>query len=189
LFGFRLNETGSHASRAWAGRSTAGELPSHALWPTSSTTAVRQGKPRTHNRECGTQPAHQSLITDLLRTRLHPPIAEGELADTFGVSRTPLREALKALSSESLVDLRPRRTPIVAPVDPSEIGAIFEVLESLEALAGRRASENASDRDIADLERMHAAMVAEHDADWLAAYAARNRDIHARIVELAGNPC
>ncbi|WP_281174361.1 GntR family transcriptional regulator [Skermanella stibiiresistens] len=115
-------------------------------------------------------------------------IVETGLCETFGVSRTPMREALKVLASEGLVELRPRRTPIVAPVDPDEIAAIFEVMEGLEALAGRRAAENASPADIAELEGMHAAMVAQHDRGDRADYAIRNREIHARVVELAGNP-
>ena len=116
------------------------------------------------------------------------PIVESSLCEAFGVSRTPLREALKVLSSEGLVELRPRRTPIVAALDPDEIAAVFEVMEGLEALAGRRAGENATDADIAVLEAMHAAMVAEHEAGDRAAYAARNREIHDKIVDLAGNP-
>jgi DNA-binding GntR family transcriptional regulator len=115
-------------------------------------------------------------------------IVESSLSAHFGVSRTPLREALKVLSSEGLVELRPRRTPIVTPVDPDEIAAIFEVLEGLEGVAGRRACENATDEELAGLEAMHAAMLAEHDHGNRAAYQAQNRQIHFRIVELAANP-
>ncbi len=49
----------------------AGECPLTALWPASPTPAVRQEQPRTHNRECGSQPAYQSLITDVFQFRLH----------------------------------------------------------------------------------------------------------------------
>jgi DNA-binding GntR family transcriptional regulator len=115
-------------------------------------------------------------------------IVESSLCEGFGVSRTPLREALKVLASEGLVELRPRRTPVVTPVDPDEIAAIFEVMEGLEGLAGRRAAENATPPDLARLEAMHEAMVAEHDKGERATYAARNREIHAQIVALAGNP-
>ena len=131
--------------------------------------------------------------------RLRSMILEGELAPgeqivetslsaMFGVSRTPLREALKVLASEGLVELRPRRTPIVAALDTAEIEAVFEVMEALEAMAGRRARENASPADLEGLEEMHAAMVASHEQGDRVAYAAQNRAIHARIVELAANP-
>jgi DNA-binding GntR family transcriptional regulator len=115
------------------------------------------------------------------------PIVENDLSQRLGVSRTPLREALKVLSSEGLVELRPHRTPIVARVDPDEIEAIFEILEALERLAGRRACETMTDQDLAELESMHAAMLARHDANDRDGYASINRDIHSRIIELAGN--
>jgi hypothetical protein len=44
----------------------------HAMWPASPTPALRQGTPRTHTRNCGNQPAHQSLITDVYRPCLLP---------------------------------------------------------------------------------------------------------------------
>jgi DNA-binding GntR family transcriptional regulator len=115
-------------------------------------------------------------------------IVEIRLCEHFGVSRTPLREALKVLSSEGLIELRPRRTPIVTPVDPVEIAAIFEVLEGLESVAGRRACENATDADLAEIESMHAEMLVEHDLGNRGAYQLKNREIHFRIVELAANP-
>jgi DNA-binding GntR family transcriptional regulator len=115
------------------------------------------------------------------------PIVEQELSLRMCVSRTPLREALKVLSSEGLVELRPHRTPIVAPVDPDEIAAIFEILQALESLAGRRACEVMTDENLAELESMHTAMLARHDADDRDGYARINRDIHARIVDFAGN--
>src|SRR5262245_904449 len=62
------------------------------------------------------------------------PIVEAQLCQQFGVSRTPLREALKVLSAEGLVELRPHRTPIVTRVDADEITAIFEVMVALERL-------------------------------------------------------
>ncbi|PDS61275.1 hypothetical protein CO653_34120 [Rhizobium anhuiense] len=54
------------------GGTTAGEHPSDALWPALSDARSKIGTARTHNRECGIQPAHQSLITDVLEFRLHP---------------------------------------------------------------------------------------------------------------------
>ena len=137
---------------------------------------------------------HGALLTQLRRMiqegELSPgeQVVESSLCEHFGVSRTPMREALKVLSSEGLIELRPRRTPIVTPVDPDEIAAIFEVLEGLESVAGRRACQNMSDGDMAELEAMHADMVAEHDRGNRGAYQSKNRDIHFRIVELAANP-
>lgn len=161
---------------------------------------VAKGRPRLKPRGKGRprliprHSLHETLVAQLREMiqegELAPgePIVESSLCENFGVSRTPLREALKVLSFEGLVELRPRRTPIVAPLDPSEIASMFELMEGLEWLAGRRAAENATDPDIDELQIMHDAMVAAHDEGDRALYAARNRAIHARIVELAGNP-
>ena len=149
-----------------------------------------RGRPSTIARDS----LHGALLTQLRRMIQEGELSPGEqivetsLCEHFGVSRTPLREALKVLSSEGLVELRPRRTPIVTPVDPVEIAAIFEVLEGLESVAGRRACENMSDNDLAELESMHADMVAEHDRGHRGAYQAKNRNIHFRIVDWAANP-
>jgi DNA-binding GntR family transcriptional regulator len=149
----------------------------------------RRGRPRK------IRPAalHGVLLTQLRDMIQNGELAPGErivekdLSEQFGISRTPLREALKVLSSEGLVKLRPHRTPQVAPVDPDEIAAIFEILEALEGLAARRARENMSAAQLAELEALHAAMMAEHDVENRVAYAMINRNIHSRIVEMAGN--
>lgn len=131
-------------------------------------------------------------------TRLRAMIQDGELAPgeqivetslsaMFGISRTPMREALKVLASEGLVELRPRRTPVVATVDASEIMAIFEVMEGLEALAGRRAAENATPEDMAALWSKHAELVACQAHGDKIGYMARNNEFHDMIVQLAGN--
>ena len=149
-----------------------------------------RGRPTTFARDS----LHGALLVHLRRMIQEGELSPGEqivetsLCEQFGVSRTPLREALKVLSSEGLVELRPRRTPIVTPVDPAEIAAIFEVLEGLESVAGRRACENATDETLAELESMHAEMIAEHDRGDRSAYQLKNREIHFRIVELARNP-
>jgi DNA-binding GntR family transcriptional regulator len=142
----------------------------------------------------GRDSLHDALLARLRRMIQEGALAPGEqivetgLCEYFGVSRTPLREALKVLASEGLVELRPRRTPIVTPVDPAEIAAIFEVLEGLEAVAGRRACENMTDAAMSELDVLHAEMIAEHDRGDRSAYQAKNRTIHFQIVDLAANP-
>lgn len=151
---------------------------------------LKRGRPPLVQRES----LHGTLVSHIRDMILEGELAPGEqiveasLCENFGVSRTPLREALKVLSSEGLVELRPRRTPVVAPVDSTEIAATFEVMEMLERLAGACASKRASDVELAELERMHADMVREHDTGNRAAYNTQNRAIHLFIVRLAGNP-
>jgi DNA-binding GntR family transcriptional regulator len=150
---------------------------------------VGRGRPRQIER----MSLHSALVTSLREMIQNGEFAPGEnlvekhISQGFGISRTPLREALKVLSSEGLVELRPRRTPIVAPVDPNEIAAIFDVMETLERLAGQRACENATSDEMAELEAMHRAMVVEHNRGLRDSYARINRAIHARIVDFTRN--
>ena len=137
---------------------------------------------------------HSVLVSDLremieqgeLRAGL--PVVETDLCLQFGVSRTPLREALKILASEGLVQLRPHRTPVIAPIDPKEIAAIFETVAGLERMAAKLGCERATDDEIAGFEALHREMLAVHEVDDGRSYTLLNRDVHTRIVRLAGNP-
>ncbi|WP_246472466.1 GntR family transcriptional regulator [Azospirillum tabaci] len=137
---------------------------------------------------------HHSAVEELRAMILDgelPPgvrVPEVQLCEQLGISRTPLREALRVLSSEGLVELRPHRGAIVAPVDPGEIGAIFEVMDALERLAGTLACRNGSDAEFAKLDRMHDQLVTQHEAGERAAYFLTNRQIHTQIVAMARNP-
>lgn len=137
---------------------------------------------------------HHSAVAELRAMILEgelPPgrrVPEMELCAQLGISRTPLREALRVLAAEGLVELRPHRGAVVTPIDPKEIAAIFEVMEALESLAGRLACGNGSAEAFAELDRLHDALVAQFHAGERAAYSATNRRIHDRIIAMSGNP-
>jgi DNA-binding GntR family transcriptional regulator len=116
------------------------------------------------------------------------PLPERMLCETFGVSRTPLREAFKILAAEGLIELRPHRTPVVTPIDRDEIAHIFDVLVPLDSAAGFKAATLASADDIARLDAMHAELAQLHRDAERAAYFRLNQQIHAEIIRLAGNP-
>ncbi|WP_051356611.1 GntR family transcriptional regulator [Azorhizobium doebereinerae] len=116
------------------------------------------------------------------------PLPERMLCETFGVSRTPLREAFKVLATEGLIELRPHRTPVVTPVDAEEIGSVFQVMEALDRLAGGLACSHATAEDLARLEQMHAQLAAFHQGEQRADYFRQNQQIHAEITRLARNP-
>jgi DNA-binding GntR family transcriptional regulator len=116
------------------------------------------------------------------------PLPEKMLCETFGVSRTPLREAFKILASEGLIELRPHRTPVVTPVNKEEIANSFAIMVALDGVAGAEAAMRATDDDIARLEAMHEQLVALHRATSRPAYFRLNQDIHIEITRLAKNP-
>ncbi|WP_439122133.1 GntR family transcriptional regulator [Marivita sp.] len=98
------------------------------------------------------QIAHR-LRRDILRGKLLPgaSVKERDIASDMGVSRTPIREAVRILAKEGLVELRPSRSPIVALSDYSEVAEQTEVLIALEKLSAELACKNASDAEIEHL--------------------------------------
>jgi DNA-binding GntR family transcriptional regulator len=115
------------------------------------------------------------------------PLPERMLCDTFAVSRTPLRGALKVLALEGLIELRPHRTPVVTPIDRAEIANVFDVMVALDGIAARQAAILATDDDIARLDAMHAQLVQFHLDASRADYFRLNQQIHAQITRLARN--
>ena len=102
--------------------------------------------------------AADRLRRDILRGRLEPgaPIKERDSAAELGVSRTPLREAIRMLAQEGLVVLRPARSPVVANPSYKEIVDQVQVLLALERLSGELACTAASDAELARIQSIHA---------------------------------
>jgi DNA-binding GntR family transcriptional regulator len=117
------------------------------------------------------------------QTRIH----EGDLGKALGVSRTPLREALKVLASEGLIDLVPGRGAIVRKLTDKDVREMLDVLVALETLAGRLACAHATDAQIAALRRVHDEMMRYYRAGNRLEYYWRNQAIHAGLAELSGN--
>ncbi len=114
-------------------------------------------------------------------------IAEAELCARFGVSRTPLREAIKMLAAEGLVTLTPNRGARIASITAAEIAELFPIMGALEAFAGELAAARLSDLDLASLEALHATILATRKAnDWIG-YSKANRTFHETIFRIAAN--
>jgi len=116
-------------------------------------------------------------------TRIH----EGELGKALGVSRTPLREALKVLASEGLVELVQGRGAVVRKLTGKDVAEMLDVLRAMETLAARLACRNATDAQIAALRRTHDEMIAFYEAGNRLDYYWRNQAIHAGLADLSGN--
>lgn len=115
-------------------------------------------------------------------------ISERHMHETFGLSRTPLREALKVLNAEGLVELAPNRGAMVTRLSLTDLQAAFELLATLDGTGGEYACERASDAEIAHIAELHDQMVAEFKKRDLQRYFRLNKDIHLAIVDAAANP-
>ncbi len=116
-------------------------------------------------------------------TRIH----EGQLGKALGVSRTPLREALKFLASEGLVDLVPGRGGVVRRLTPKDVRDLLDVLTALESLAGRLACRHATAAQIAEVRRIHDEMMQLYAARKRPEYYRRNQAIHSAFAQLSDN--
>ena len=139
-------------------------------------------------------PALYEQVAEHLRRRIFahemPPggwIDEQTLAGEFGISRTPLREALKVLAAEGLVELRPRRGCYVVELSENDLDEIFTVVAVLEAQAAASAAQRASDADIARLEGVHAELAAHAAANDVDGFFAANQRFHLAVQEIAAN--
>lgn len=130
------------------------------------------------------------LLRDMIvRSELAPGARLNErlLCERLSISRTPLREALKTLAAEGLVQLLPNRGAVVAELDANEIAELFAVIGNLEALAGQLACANATDTDIAEVAALHYEMRLHFTRGELAQYFRCNQAIHEKIVASSRN--
>jgi DNA-binding GntR family transcriptional regulator len=130
-------------------------------------------------------------LRELIITGELPPgerLNERELCERLQVSRTPVREAIKALIQEGLLHAQPNRSPVVAPLEAADTAGLIEVLAAIEGLAGELAAPRVSDAQVAELGVLHYTMLGHHAGGALPDYFAANRAFHRRIVEYSGNP-
>jgi len=129
-------------------------------------------------------------LRDQVFERVLPPgsfIDEKALATQWQISRTPLREALKVLAAEGLVELVPRRGCRVVELTDADAEQLFPVMAMLEGRCALEATRNASDDDLARLQGLHAQLerhAAAHDLDG---YYRANHAFHSLVQALAAN--
>ncbi|MEK7736379.1 MAG: GntR family transcriptional regulator, partial [Pseudomonadota bacterium] len=115
-------------------------------------------------------------------------LTERVLCEELKVSRTPLREALKTLASEGLVELLQNRGAMVTPMTLADTAQTFEVLSVLEGLAGELACARADVTAVAELRQLHERMRACYQLGDREGYFELNQAIHAQLFLLSGNP-
>lgn len=115
-------------------------------------------------------------------------VPERDLCSALGISRTPLREALKVLAAEGHVILLPNRGARAAKLTAKDVRDLFDVCEGLEAIAGELACRRIAEAEIAEIARLHEDMERHYERRDLAQYYRCNRAIHEAIVRAADNP-
>jgi len=113
---------------------------------------------------------------------------ERELCEQLKISRTPLREAIKMLASEGLVELLPNRGAVALSLSEQDVIDTFEVMASLEAQSGELAAARITDAELAEIRALHFEMLAAYTRRDLPRYYALNAQIHACINAAAKNP-
>jgi DNA-binding GntR family transcriptional regulator len=112
---------------------------------------------------------------------------EIELCNTMGVSRTPLREAIRSLATEGLIELQPNRGAIVSIVSQEDVTEILPIMASLEGLGGRLAAMHMDQSKIVQVRKIHNQMISHYKNNEVAEYFETNRLIHELITEGSGN--
>lgn len=126
-------------------------------------------------------------LRDAIITGHFPPgarLIERELCEAMGVSRTSIREVLRRLEAEQLVEVEPRRGPIVARLNRKQVAEIYEVRALLEAALVRRFTVEASTENIADLRRIYERLSIVRDQGNIAAIVNTTREFSEYIMSV-----
>jgi DNA-binding GntR family transcriptional regulator len=114
-------------------------------------------------------------------------IQEKQLCERFGVSRTPLREALKVLASEGLIELLPNRGARVMRLTLKMVKDTYDLMAALEGLSGELACQNIKDDGIAAIRKLHDTMLRHYRDRNLSEYFRINQQIHESILAASSN--
>ena len=134
-------------------------------------------------------------VADQLRVRIFAHelapgtwIDEQTLAKEFGISRTPLREAIKVLAAEGLITMKLRRGAYVTEVNRGDLEQIFTILSLLEGQAAKEATTKAQEKDLNELDDMHLRLEKAAADRNLDQFFEVNVRFHERIIAIANNP-
>ena len=127
------------------------------------------------------------VSSDIYRSRTDIRLDERQLAQDFGISRTPVREAMVQLEREGFVRSVPRRGVYVVRKTKSEVIELIQAWAALESMAARLLTQSASDADIAGLRRMFTTFEGDKLHAKLDEYSEVNIAFHQTIIELSGN--
>jgi DNA-binding GntR family transcriptional regulator len=114
-------------------------------------------------------------------------LQERVLCERYGVSRSPLREACRVIAAEGLLELQPNRGAVVTRPTMTDAVENMEIITALQTLAIRRACEQASDEQLAHIEKIHDGMREYSERNEIVPFFELNNEIHEAIVNASGN--
>jgi DNA-binding GntR family transcriptional regulator len=132
-----------------------------------------------------------ATLRQMLVEGLIPPggkLNERELCEELNISRTPLREAIKMLAVEGLVELLPNRGSVAIELSAADVRHTFEVMAGLEGLSGELAAQRITESELDEIKALHFEMMAAFTRRDLSAYYQLNAAIHRAINQAAKNP-
>lgn len=136
----------------------------------------------------------RDIVCDELRVQIingqYAPgehLVEDKLARELGVSRNPVREALRVLQAEGFIDMIPRRGAVVVTLSDLEVRDIFDVRMALERLAAQLAARRADQQDVDELRRILGEAEAALGRDDSAALTELNAEFHEQVLVVSGN--
>jgi len=153
----------------------------------SATPAAASALPRTLSPRALYQDVAERLRSQIFARELEPGawIDEQRLAIQYGISRTPLREALKVLAAEGLVTMKVRRGAYVTEMSRDDVTQVYRLLALLESDAAGDVARHASDMQLGGLRALHARL--EKQVRQRDAFFATNEQFHMALLEIAGN--
>ncbi|ORE91489.1 transcriptional regulatory protein, GntR family [Stappia sp. 22II-S9-Z10] len=162
-------------------------------WDTPTEDSVPPETPTPTDTRIQRRTLHEEVVSRLRDMIIEGTLATGtrinesELGPQLGVSRTPLREALRTLASEGLIELVPSKGAVVRRFSVADVAEMLECLKAIEGFAARVGPARASDAEIAAILAAHDEMMLRYAARERLAYYKLNQSIHTGIAGLAGN--
>jgi len=135
------------------------------------------------------QKVYRALKTEIIKGSLKPGIklSEGKIAVQMGVSRTPVREALKELAAEGFVKMNPNQAVVVSNASVEDVQEVLQIRGVLEGLAARLAIKMISEEEIKELEKYQKQMEYYTKKDDVLAFSEMDDEFHKLILNICSN--
>ena len=135
------------------------------------------------------QKVYRALKTEIIKGSLKPgtKLSEGKIAKQMGVSRTPIREALRELAAEGFVKISPNQGVVVSNASVEDVQEVLQIRGVLEGLAARLATKTINEEEIKELEKYQKRMEHYTNKDDVLAFSEMDAEFHELILNICGN--